>query len=172
MEKNIFYLNKEKNKHLKQKTISELHDSFIKETPVFTSNFQARDALVQTFAERFEDNIKPRFTKEMGLQGESMKDPEVVFNSYASWLLELLSELGIKIKTTHKGSEHYFDLLNCPWIDEANNNPIFCHICQAMVLRSFTWTSLKGNVEQTSSIADVSGTCKFKFHIVPLSKEE
>ncbi|MEN4070366.1 MAG: methanogen output domain 1-containing protein [Methanobacterium sp.] len=67
----------EKDKHLKQKTM-ELHDSFIKEMPLFVSNSQLREALIQNFVGCFEEIIRPRFTKEMKLQGKGMKDPEAV----------------------------------------------------------------------------------------------
>jgi predicted hydrocarbon binding protein len=32
-----------------------------------------------------------------------------------------------------------------------------------MVIRSFTWTSIKGNVEQTTCMADGAAKCGFEF---------
>ncbi|MFU2191800.1 methanogen output domain 1-containing protein [Methanobacterium sp. MZD130B] len=50
-------------------------------------------------------------------------------------------------------------------MSETSASPIFCLICRAIVIRSFTWTSLKGNVEQNKCILDGNKDCSFDFKL-------
>ncbi|MCE7698355.1 MAG: methanogen output domain 1-containing protein, partial [Methanobacterium paludis] len=87
---------------------------------------------------------------------------DIIFKCYISWLSEFLLNLGINSEEI-KGHENSIKLLNCPWIEENDTSPMFCLICRAIVIRSFTWTEIKGHVEQKNCMADGAGECVFKF---------
>ncbi|VVB91875.1 Methanogenesis regulatory histidine kinase FilI [uncultured archaeon] len=153
---------------LKEKARAELYGFIISALPVFASNIpsQVRNILVKNFAMRFERNIRPRFeekTKQLNLYFDD--GTYNVFDVFMLWIAGLFSNLGIKTRTMPGGAKRSFELLNCPWKGEASGNPIFCLICRTIVMRSFTWTSLKGMVEQKSSIANGSQTCMFEINV-------
>ncbi len=151
---------------LKEKARAELYGFIVSALPVFASNIpsQVRNILVKNFAMRFERNIRPRSEEEMkqlslntGLRDE--------FDVFMLWLAGLFSNLGIKTRTAPGGIKRSFELLNCPWKGEASGNPVFCLICRTIVMRSLTWTSLKGMAEQRSSIANGSQACMFEINV-------
>lgn len=167
---------KQREELIREKTKAELHGFAVSAVPVFASFVtpQVKNLIVQSFAERFEENMKPSFEEEMESLGYTQKirekeiDPKKVFNGYISWISNLLSNLGIKTRMTF--DKRYLEFLNCPWEEDARKNPIFCLICRTMIMRSFNWTSLNETVSQISSIADDSKTCKFEFYIPILQK--
>jgi PAS domain S-box-containing protein len=153
---------------LKEKARAELYGFIVSALPAFASGVpsQVRNNLVKNFAMRFERNIRPRFeekTKQLNLYFDD--GTYNVFDVFILWLAGLFSNLGIKTRTTPGGVKRSFELLNCPWKGEASGNPIFCFICRTIVMRSFTWTSLKGLAEQKSSIANGSQTCRFEINV-------
>lgn len=159
---------------LKEKARAELYGFIVSALPVFASNVpsQVRNALVTSFAERFEKNVRPRFEEEIKHlnEGREIKD---ISNKYTGemldifilWLSGLLLNLGIQNKTTSEDSKGHIEFFNCPWKGEASINPIYCFMCRTIVIRSFTWTGLKGNADQKSSIANGSGTCMFEINV-------
>ncbi len=153
---------------LKEKARAELYGFIVSALPAFASGVpsQVRNILVKNFAMRFERNIRPRFeekTKQLNLYFDD--GTYNVFDVFMLWIAGLFSNLGIKTRTTPGGVKRSFELLNCPWKGEASGNPIFCFICRTIVMRSFTWTSLKGIAEQKSSIANGSQTCMFEINV-------
>ena len=134
--------------------------------PVFASGVpsQVRDILIKNFSERFEMNVKPRFNEEMK-QKDVNHDPAQLLTAYMTWLSGLFSNFGIENKMTIDGKKEVLEFNNCPWRNEARGNPIFCFICRSLAKRSFTWTGLKGNVEQKSSIASGSKICRFEIQV-------
>lgn len=153
---------------LKEKARAELYGFIVSALPAFASGVpsQVRNILVKNFAMRFERNIRPRFeekTRQLNLYFDD--GTYNVFDVFMLWIAGLFSNLGIKTRTTPGGVKRSFELLNCPWKGEASGNPIFCFICRTIVMRSFTWTSLKGIVEQKSSIANGSQTCRFEINV-------
>ncbi len=165
---------KKAEKLLQERARAELHGFIVSALPVFASGvpFQVRNTLVRNFAERFEKNIRPKFEDEMKRMSYGRKFEDISIKStqeelefFMLWLFGLFSNLGIQTRTATKGTRGDFELLNCPWKGEASGNPIFCFICRTIVMRSFTWTSLKGSVDQKFSIANGSRTCKFGIHV-------
>lgn len=164
---------KEKREALKKKILADFYDFVLSSVPTSSSenNEEMKDILLNAFSERLEKNMKPKFEESMENYSLDMNfdDPENVFGAYVSWLVKIFSELGIKTNLTSKDSRIYLEFLNCPWIHEARKNPVFCLNCQSIMKCSLNWTDLNGDVGKTSSIADGSKVCVFKFYIPTLS---
>ena len=157
---------KEREQLLKEKARGELSSFVLSALPLFASNIppQIRNNIARNFSDRFEKNVKHTFQDELKTCSEGTpKDEDIIFKCYSSWLSEFLDGLGLNSKITSKGNKDYLTLENCPWILEDGTSPMFCLICRAIVLRSFTWTGIRGNVEQTACMADGAGKCKFEF---------
>jgi PAS domain S-box-containing protein len=170
---------KEAEKLQREKAIAELYGFIVSALPVFASNVpsQVRNNLVRNFAERFDTNIRPRFEDEirklacdLNVKESSNESIPEMLDIFMLWIGRMFSNIGIQTTTSFEktqpgGIRANFEFLNCPWKGEAKVNPIFCFICRTMVLRSFTWTKLKGNAEQRSSIANGSKTCRFEINV-------
>lgn len=149
---------KEKEQLLKEKARGELFGFLLSAMPVFASNIppQIRNNIAKSFSDRFEINMKPQFE-------ESKSDlNEDILNYYNEWIKGFLSNLGIEAENELE-NHNYLKFINCPWEKEAEYSPMFCMICRIIILRSFTWTSVKGNVEQISCMAEGSDKCTFEF---------
>jgi CheY-like chemotaxis protein len=156
----------EKNELVKKKLLADYYgfilDSIDKS---LTPNIlETKQLLLKTFEESFEEDMKPRFEKEIkDLQVDfSSADVDEIFNSYLSWLSELFEGLGIMNTKFSSEEGTSLELLNCPWINCSSRNPIFCMNCGAMIRRSFGWTELKGKIEETATIANNAPRCSFK----------
>lgn len=159
---------------IREKARVELYGFVVSAVPVFASSIppQLRNTIIKNFADRFEQNVKPNFYKEMsnlGLLNLIKENPDanrtIIFDSYLTWLKELLSNLGIESRVKPHHSKYKLEFITFPWIEEARQNPIFSLIFRAMIIRSFTWTGLKGNVTQTSSLLEGSKNIQFEFHL-------
>lgn len=159
---------------LKQKARADIFGFLVSALPVFASGVSThvRDILVATFAGRFENNMRPGFEDEMEKKGlgrdrreSGTAEPLAVLNAYGSWLANLFFNIGIDARTMCSGTGCILEFTKCPWAGDAHGNPIFCIICRTMVMRSFTWTSLKGTVGQNSSIAGGGKCCEFEIRI-------
>ncbi|MGZ7117638.1 MAG: methanogen output domain 1-containing protein, partial [Methanobacterium sp.] len=161
---------KEREQLLKEKARSELFGFLLSAMPVFASNIppQIRNNIAKSFADRFERNIKPGFERSFSKCILSKGDtPTENFYCYMDWIEGFLSNLGIEVEElSTKNNAIIFS--NCPWEKEARYSPMFCLICRIIVIRSFTWTSIKGHVEQVSCMAEGNKGCIFQFN---LSKE-
>ncbi len=150
---------KEKEQLLKEKARGELFGFLLSAMPVFASNIppQIRNNIAKSFSDRFEINMKPQFE-----EGKSNLNKDIL-NYYNEWIKGFLSNLGIEAKNELENHKNYLKFINCPWEKEAEYSPMFCMICRIIILRSFTWTSVKGNVEQISCMAEDSDKCTFEF---------
>jgi PAS domain S-box-containing protein len=152
---------REREELLKEKARGELSSFVLSALPVFASNIppQIRNSIAKSFSDRFERNMKPKFKEELERCAETCSGDNDLFECYISWLAEFFMNLGV----SSKHNESYIKLMNCPWIEE-ESSPMFCLICRAIIMRSFTWTQLKGNVEQKTCMADSADSCVFKFY--------
>ena len=150
---------KEKEQLLKEKARGELFGFLLSAMPVFASNIppQIRNNIAKSFSDRFEINMKPQFE-----EGKSNLNEDIL-NYYNEWIKGFLSNLGIEAENKLENHKNYLKFINCPWEKEAEYSPMFCMICRIIILRSFTWTSVKGNVEQISCMAEGSDKCTFEF---------
>lgn len=149
-------------KMFKENARAELYGFIVSALPVFASGVPShvRDFLIKNFSERFEKNVKPRFNEEMK-QKSLNGDPKQLLDFFMVWISALFLNFGIENKKKTEGKKRVLEFTNCPWINEARGNPIFCFICRSLAKRSFTWTALNGIVEQKSSIASGSKICRF-----------
>jgi PAS domain S-box-containing protein len=156
---------KEREELLKEKARGELSNFVVSALPVFASNIppQVRNNIAKSFSDSFERNMRPHFDSEFAECIKESKDNTILFNCYIEWISDFLFNLGVNTEKIVKDNKNYFKFQNCPWLDDASDSPMFCLICRAMVIRSFTWTSIKGNVEQTTCMADGAGKCGFEF---------
>jgi len=163
---------KEREELLKDKARGELSSFMVSALPVFASNIppQIRDNIARSFADRFEKNMKPLFMEEMekcqiNKGDDTLTNQKVLFQCYLSWISEFMSNLGIVTSTDIEKRKSYLNFANCPWTNEESVSPIFCLICRAIVIRSFTWTALHGHVEQSQCLLDGDQKCSFEFII-------
>ncbi|MFA0834358.1 MAG: methanogen output domain 1-containing protein [Methanobacterium formicicum] len=162
---------KEREELLKDKARGELSSFMVSALPVFASNIppQIRNNIARSFADRFEKNMKPLFLEEMetclNRCDDSQTNQKILFQCYLSWISEFMSNMGIVTDTDIEKRKSYLNFANCPWTNEESVSPIFCLICRAIVIRSFTWTSLHGHVEQSQCLLDDDNKCSFEFII-------
>ncbi len=156
---------KEREQLLKESARSELFSFLLSAVPVFASNIppQIRNNIAKSFGDRLERNIRPKFDEHLG--NHPNLDDNEIFKLYIGWISEFLSNLGIETETFSKDDKNYLRFLNCPWEADTENSPMFCLICRIIVIRSFTWIPVNGNVEQISCMADGGNTCGFEFLI-------
>ncbi len=165
---------KERDELLKDKARGELSGFILSALPIFASNIppQIRNNIALSLGDRFEKNMKPLFLesiekcqekKSMNPENEPQSLQEELFKCYLSWICEFMSNLGIAThtETNSETGENHLNFENCPWKSEDSVSPIFCLICRIIVIRSYTWTSLKGNVEQNKCILDGQKNCSF-----------
>lgn len=158
---------KRKLKLIKEKSTRELYGFLLSAIPVFASTVppQLRNTIIRNFADKFEENLKPSFNEHMKRKGllsqikEGKIDAEKVFNAYISWLKSFLKNLGIKTRIKKEKDHYKLEFITFPWGD--NINPIFSLMFRTMLVRSFTWTKIKGNVVQTQRWENL----EFEFHI-------
>lgn len=161
----------------KEKARSEVYGFLVSALPVFAASVPShvRDILVRSFSERFEKNVRPRYNEDVERMKNSpytnialKKATYPLLTSYVLWLADLFSSIGAQACTSTRGADGYLRILSCPWIREAQGNPVFCLICRAMVTRSFTWTYLDGKARQRSSIANGGDQCLFEFSLIDI----
>ncbi|MCI0497902.1 MAG: PAS domain S-box protein [Thermoplasmata archaeon] len=151
----------------REKAKGEVYGFLVSSLPVFAGSVPAnvREELIRTFAERFEEMMRPRFIESAvcampgaeDLPAETVPDLECLLE----WVRGLFRNLGIGSTVVR----NTLDLTNCPWVEEARGNPVFCLICRTMVIRSSTWTGISGSVEHASSLASGGRTCRFIYRM-------
>lgn len=159
---------KEREELLKDKARGELSNFVLSALPVFASNIppQIRNNIARSFSDRFEKNMHHQFQKDLEVcldKAGSSEDPKNIFKCYISWLKDFFSNLGIETEENTQVNYSHFKFKNCPWVDDAETSPMFCMICRTIVIRSFTWTNLKGNVEQTHCLENNDNFCNFQY---------
>jgi PAS domain S-box-containing protein len=159
---------------IQEKARVELYGFVVSAVPVFASSIppQLRNTIIKNFADRFEKNMKPNFNREMYNEGllDEIKEQnnefkDIILEAYLSWISGLLSNLGIETDIKKAGSKIKMDFITFPWNEEAKQNPIFSLIFRAMMIRSFTWTGIRGTVNQISGLMDGSKHITFEFYI-------
>jgi predicted ArsR family transcriptional regulator len=136
------------------------------------SDSEIKNTILKLFSARLEEEMRPRFEKELGdmVEEENLTDLENIFKAYILWLSQLFADFGIQSKIIDKKQIQLFEFLNCPWINEAKKKPVFCLNCHAIVGQSFEWTGMEGDVELKTTIADGKNSCIFKFHVPFMEK--
>jgi PAS domain S-box-containing protein len=159
---------KEREELLKEKARGELSNFVVSALPVFASNIppHVRNNIAKSFSDRFESNMKSNFDLEFNECTNESSNNDIQFNCYIGWLSDFLLNLGINTEKIIENNVNYFKFNNCPWLTEAGESPMFCLICRAIVIRSFTWTTIKGTVDQTSCMADGACNCNFEFKFI------
>jgi len=165
---------KQREELIREKARVELYGFVVSAVPVFASSIppQLRNTIIKNFGDRFEKNVKPSFHNAMSRQGllEEIKNPspenkKEIFEAYLEWICDLLANLGIKTKISVSEARYNLEFTTFPWIDEARKNPIFSLIFRTMIIRSFTWTKIRGNITQSSGLTE-GKSMKFEFHLV------
>ena len=165
---------KKKSETLKKKILADFYDFILSaSTSTNQSDAEIKETLLKIFASRLEEDMRPRFEQELGdtVEEENITDLEGIFNAYLDWVARLFADFGVQTEIETKGQVNLFKFHNCPWLDDAKKNPVFCLNCQAIMQQSFDWTGMEGKVEKKATIADGSNKCIFKFR-VPFIKEE
>ncbi len=154
----------------RQRAKDEIAGILMSALPVFAAGItpQLRDSLTGRFAELFETNMRPRF---LSYAEEVLCDKapsrgagtEPDLQGYLSWISELFTNFGVQTRTSEDGDSGSLELLSCPWLSGARGNPIFCLLCRAMVVRSFSWTGSRSAASQETSIAGGKRSCRFTF---------
>jgi len=156
-------------KLIREKTRRELYGFLLSAIPVFASIVppQLRNSIIKNFGDKFEKNLKPSFNEHMKrkdllsqIRTGKIENPKKIFKAYISWLESFLKNLGIKTRIIE--DDYYkFEFVTFPWSDHMRINPMFSLMFRTILLRSFTWTKLKGKVVQTSKREKL----EFEFHI-------
>lgn len=171
------YKHKEDEKKIeevKKKILSDFYDLILNSIPTNTeqSDSQIKKTVLELFSARLEEEMRPKFEKELGdmVEEKNLTDLESIFNAYIIWLSQSFSNFGIQSKIIDKKQMYLFEFLNCPWINEAKKKPIFCLNCHSIIGQSFNWTGMEGDVELKTTIADGNKSCIFKFYLPFMEK--
>jgi len=162
---------KKKSEVIKNQVMADFYDFILSAMPTCAekSDSEMRSLLLRVFAKRLEDEMRPSFEKDMlDLIPEDESDQlEEKFNFYLNWLSGFFEGFGILTLTQTEDDEYLFEFRNCPWIEEASTQPVFCLNCQAMVNQSLQWTEIEGSVDRDQTIADGGDKCIFRFKLRP-----
>ena len=163
-----------KSETVKKQILADFYDFILNSVPTTAdqSDEEIKNTLLKIFASRLEEEMRPRFERELGdtVEEQNLNDLESIYNAYLDWVAHLFADFGVQTKIEPKGHLHLFKFLNCPWIDDAKKKPIFCLNCQAIMQQTYDWTGMEGKVEKKATIADGSDMCIFKFN-VPFMKK-
>jgi hypothetical protein len=77
------------------------------------------------------------------------------------WLSGLFSRFCLETDKAIMEGVGNLHMHNYPWEKEASENPVFCLLHWAMVLRSFVWTFPNGQAYHTYSIIGRDKGCRF-----------
>lgn len=152
---------------IKKRVLSDFYDLIQTSLNIYTdySDEEIKKTLLGIFSERLEKDL-PTFDdhiRKLGL-GYDKDDPQIIFDAYLPWISDLLSSLGINSKIGFNENGYYLEFLNCPWLDESKNNPIFCLNCLAIVKHSLNWAEINSSLEKNKTIAEGSSMCIFKLY--------
>lgn len=139
-----------------------INDFILSSTPALTSNVHIEDtaALLGTFAQFFEENVKPQMKRELGInQDLNFSEPEQIFYNYLQWIAKFFSNLGYSIEVV----SNEFKVSECIWGSHTIDNKIFCLMCRAMADLTFRWTNLDGWLEYEYKMGVVPPICRFKY---------
>jgi two-component system, response regulator PdtaR len=164
-----------KSEIVKKQVLADFYDFIMNSMPTSAdqSDTEIRDTLLKLFASRLDEDLRPRFEKELGdiVEEQDLSDLESIYNAYLDYVANIFADFGIQTRIDARGHVHLFKFLNCPWLEEAKKKPVFCLNCQAIMQQTFDWTGMEGKVEKKATIADGSNNCIFKFNVPFLKKE-
>ncbi|EKQ53248.1 MAG: CheY-like receiver domain-containing protein [Methanobacterium sp. Maddingley MBC34] len=164
-----------KSETVKKQVLADFYDFILNSMPTTAdqSDAEIRNTLLKIFGSRLEEDMRPRFERELGdiVEEQDLSDLESIYNAYLDWVAKLFADFGVQTKIEANGPVHLFKFLNCPWIEDAKKKPVFCLNCQAIMQQTFDWTGMDGTVEKKATIADGSNACVFRFN-VPFMKKE
>jgi two-component system, response regulator PdtaR len=162
---------KKKSEVIKNQVMADFYDFILSAMPTCAekSDSEMRSLLLRVFAKRLEDEMRPSFEKDMLdlIPEDESAQLEEKFNFYLNWLSGFFEGFGILTLTQTEDDEYLFEFRNCPWIEEASTQPVFCLNCQAMVNQSLQWTEIEGSVDRDQTIADGGDKCIFRFKLRP-----
>jgi CheY-like chemotaxis protein len=160
---------KKKSEVIKNQVMADFYDFILSAMPTCAekSDSEMRSLLLRVFAKRLEDEMRPSFEKEMidVIPEDESAQLNEKFNFYLNWLSKFFEGFGILTITETEGPEFLFKFRNCPWIEEASTQPVFCLNCQAMVNQSLQWTEMDCSVKRDETIADGGDKCIFRFKL-------
>ena len=155
---------KKNSENIRRKILADYYDFVLTALPRYaeTSQEEIKIMLLNILEKRLKEDLKPNFDEEVNNQ--LTDDPNVLFNTYLTWLSYLFSSFGIQNRITSNNQGYYIEFLNCPWKYEAKKKPVFCFNCQAIMNCSFSWTGFEGTVTQNTTIAEGHSSCIFRFY--------
>jgi AmiR/NasT family two-component response regulator len=154
---------KKQSEIIKKRILADFYDFILTAMPTSSTgtNIEMKQLLLKIFSERLNEDMYPKFVEE--LRPEEIEDNETLFIEYLNWITDIFKDFGIKTILKPEEDKICLEFLNCPWLDDAKNKPIFCLNCQAMMNHSYNWTGLSGGMEKKSSITEGQPSCKFYF---------
>ncbi len=139
--------------------------------PVFAATVpaEARNHMITSFADNFEKNMMPKFKASIEGLNESEGTDEgrilAILEEYMEWITDLFVYFGIDVKTKSSKGNLTIEFGSCPWQNEGQNNPVFCLMCQTLIMKSWSWTGLEGTVNHNKSMADGANLCQFTINM-------
>lgn len=160
------HLSQKESEKVKKKIMNDFYD-FLGNSSISISQNETeiRNMLFQKFSKRFEKDSKPGFIKK--LQENGIKDSSSggkIFETYLFWIMNQLTNLGIKTGFTDNKNQLFLEFENCPWLEESHKNPLFCLNCEIMITKSFEWTNLEGEIKTQDTIANGAEKCIVSFN--------
>jgi PAS domain S-box-containing protein len=130
---------------------------------------------MQDFEDQFARQFQTLFEDDMQIIG-SYENPdgsgkagrEAVFKRFLRFYSSLLHIMGVRTEHAQCQNEATFDILDCPWLEDARTSPVPCRVCHTILCGSYKWTGLDGKAEQSTTQAAGAQSCVFKFHMGPL----
>lgn len=126
------------------------------------------------FTGHFARHFKPIFEDDMQLIGSfenpdglGNEGPEAVLKRFLKFFSTLLSLMGTRTEHVHHKNEGSFEILKCPWLEDARLSPVPCRVCRTILCDTFQWSGLNGTAEQVSTQAGGANSCRFDFRIGP-----
>jgi two-component system, response regulator PdtaR len=161
------HLSQKESEKVKKKIMNDFYDFLGNPLSgsISQNETEIRYVLLQRFAQRFENDSKPGFIKtqqENGINDSSSGGK--IFETYLFWIMNHLTDIGIKTGFTDNKSQLFLEFENCPWLEESYKNPLFCLNCEIMINKSFEWTNLEGKIKTLDTIAHGSKKCVVSFN--------
>ncbi len=158
----------ENRKELIKNKLMEDYYNFIVDSINKSTNYseeEIKNELLETFENSFEKEMLPQFKKSLNKHDLDLfeSDEILLFQCYLTWISKLFNQFGIKSRIVEDDNSWVLEFYNCPWIDNAEKNPLFCINCSSMINRSFKWLNLQGKIEETSKITKGSSKCAYRF---------
>lgn len=114
-------LSQKESEKVKKKIMNDFYDFLGNSMPRSSKNeTELLYVLLQKFGQRFEKDSKPDFIKtfkENGINDSSSGGK--IFETYLFWIMNHLTDLGIKTGFKDNKSQLFLEFENCPWLEES-----------------------------------------------------